>query len=90
MLELGYSVTQSLRIYYEKGVSNLKQHLSKICPRCVDWFFPIIPIVLLESLPSNKGKCNFAKIKRIFLFFFLFAQNAKICGFEKISLRLKS
>ena len=46
MLELGYSVTQSLRIYYEKGVSNLKQRLSKTYPRCVDWSCPIIPRIL--------------------------------------------
>ena len=43
MPELGYSLTQSLRIYYEKEVSNLKQRLKKNCPRCVDWIFPINP-----------------------------------------------
>ena len=46
MPELGYSVTQSLRIYYEKEVSNLKQRLNKIYPRCVDWFCPINPAFL--------------------------------------------
>ena len=43
MPELGYSVTQSLQIYYEKEVSNLKQCLNKIYPRGVDWFCPINP-----------------------------------------------
>ena len=60
MPELGYSVTQSPQIYYEKEVSNLKQRLNKIYPRCLDWFCRINPAfwdfcskVQLESLPRR-------------------------------------
>ena len=57
MPELGYSVTQSLWIYYKKEVSNLKQRRNKIYPRCVDCdlglkFSKIN--VFLKSAPSTQ------------------------------------
>ena len=42
MPELCYSVTEPLRIYYEKRVSYLKQRLNRIYPRCVISFVPLI------------------------------------------------
>ena len=85
MSELRYSVTQSLRIYYKKEISVLKQCLNKIYLRCVDWFCPINPAfwdfcsnVHLESLTSNKGKCNFVKIRKLVFFVSTKRQNLGI------------